>query len=53
MEPETTNRVMTHDFWLTLFAFVSFVLAATGTSVHPRVNLLGLGAALIALALLW
>jgi hypothetical protein len=49
---------LSHDFWLVLGAFVSFALAATGAVTwpappRPPVSLLALGAALIALALLW
>jgi hypothetical protein len=50
---------LSHDFWLVLAAFVLFVLAGLGVPPPgspppwPRINLVALGAALIALALLW
>jgi hypothetical protein len=51
---DETNRVLTHDFWLEVAAFVSFCLAAGGVPLPwPKVSPGWLGAALIALALLW
>lgn len=43
---------MSHDFVLDFLGFLSFVLAAANAPI-PRVNLLGLGAALVTLSLIW